>query len=118
MSTTNYPIVFETEESGAVSAYVPGLPVYAAAETRRAAERAIQTVLAAYLDEHPHKTVTTVVRVARVRRYLRKPLSLSIVGPAALLASVSTTRKAKASRVNGRAGGRPAASPRSGRRRS
>jgi hypothetical protein len=29
--TMLYPIVLETEESGAVSAYVPGLPVYAAA---------------------------------------------------------------------------------------
>ena len=29
--TTYYPIVIETEASGAVSAYVPGLPVYAAA---------------------------------------------------------------------------------------
>ena len=33
--TMLYPIVLETEESGAVSAYVPGLPVYAAAETPR-----------------------------------------------------------------------------------
>src|SRR5262245_54598263 len=31
--TMLYPIVLETEESGAVSAYVPGLPVYAAAYT-------------------------------------------------------------------------------------
>jgi len=38
--TILYPIVLETEESGAVSAYVPGLPVYAAAETHAKAERA------------------------------------------------------------------------------
>jgi hypothetical protein len=31
--TMLHPIVVETEESGTVSAYVPGLPVYAAAET-------------------------------------------------------------------------------------
>ena len=31
--TQLYPIVLETEDSGAVSAYVPGLPVYAAADT-------------------------------------------------------------------------------------
>ena len=36
--TMLYPIVLETEESGAVSAYVPGLPVYAAAETQAKAE--------------------------------------------------------------------------------
>jgi hypothetical protein len=42
--TMLYPIVLETEESGAVSAYVPGLPVYAAAETaRRRRERASAT---------------------------------------------------------------------------
>ena len=43
--TLLYPIVLETEASGAVSAYVPGLPVYAAAETHAKAERAIRTVL-------------------------------------------------------------------------
>ena len=31
--TVHYPIVLETEASGAVSAYVPGLPVYAAADS-------------------------------------------------------------------------------------
>jgi hypothetical protein len=31
--TVLYPIVLESEANGAVSAYVPGLPVYAAAET-------------------------------------------------------------------------------------
>ena len=33
--TVLYPIVLETEENGAVSAYVPGLPVYAAADLTR-----------------------------------------------------------------------------------
>ena len=33
--TMLYPIVLETEDNGAVSAYVPGLPVYAAADTPR-----------------------------------------------------------------------------------
>ena len=37
--TILYPIVLETEDSGAVSAYVPGLPVYAAAETLAKAAR-------------------------------------------------------------------------------
>ena len=36
--TTYYPIVLETETSGVVSAYAPGLPVYAAAETHKQAE--------------------------------------------------------------------------------
>jgi len=37
--TILYPIVLETEDSGAVSAYVSGLPVYAAAETHAKAAR-------------------------------------------------------------------------------
>ena len=36
--TTYYPIVLETETNGAVSAYVPGPPIYAAADTRAKAE--------------------------------------------------------------------------------
>ena len=51
--TTYYPIVIETETSGAVSAYVPGLPVYAAANTRAKAEQEIRASLAAYLGAHP-----------------------------------------------------------------
>ena len=50
--TVLYPIVLETEASGAVSAYVPGLPVYAAADTPAKAERAIRDVLTAYLEAH------------------------------------------------------------------
>ncbi|MGE3178138.1 MAG: type II toxin-antitoxin system HicB family antitoxin [Vicinamibacterales bacterium] len=47
-----YPIVLEAAESGAVSAYVPGLPVYAAAETHAQAERAIRGVMTEYLKAH------------------------------------------------------------------
>jgi hypothetical protein len=64
--TMLYPIVLETEESGAVSAYVPGLPVYAAA------------------DSH-----------------------VSVVGVAALVGAQRSEAKARASRANGRLGGRP-----------
>ena len=54
--TLLYPIVLETEDSGAVSAYVPGLPVYAAAATHAKAERAIGAVL----TEYPERTSGTV----------------------------------------------------------
>ena len=64
--TAYYPIVIETETSGAVSAYVPGLPVYAAADSRAKAERAIRETLAAYLDAHPTTSPTAQIRVARV----------------------------------------------------
>ena len=66
--TMLYPIVLETEDSGAVSAYVPGLPVYAAAETHAKAERAIRRVLTAYLNAHPASRPDARVRVARCLR--------------------------------------------------
>lgn len=65
--TRHYPIVVEKEESGAVSAYVPGLPIYAAADTRAKAERAIRNVLTAYLAAHPRTRSNAQVRVARER---------------------------------------------------
>jgi hypothetical protein len=43
--TTRYPIVFESERTGAVSAYVPDLPLYAAANTAEEAEREIRELL-------------------------------------------------------------------------
>jgi hypothetical protein len=62
--TLLYPIVLETEDSGAVSAYVPGLPLYAAAETHAKAERAIRGVLTDYLNAHPASRPDARVRVA------------------------------------------------------
>lgn len=103
--TQLYPIVLETEDSGAVSAYVPGLPVYAAADSHAKAERAIRTVLAAYLDAHPDSRPEARVRVARVSD--RGKARISVVGPAALLGAKSSAAKARASRANGRLGGRP-----------
>ena len=44
---------------------MPGLPVYAAADTHAKAERAIRMVLAAYLDAHPDSRPEARVRVAR-----------------------------------------------------
>ena len=63
--TVLYPIVLETENSGAVSAYVPGLPVYAAGDSHAKAERAIRAVLTAYLQAHPDSRPDVRVRVAR-----------------------------------------------------
>ena len=37
--TIRYPVVLETEANGVVSAYVPRLPVYAAADTGEARTR-------------------------------------------------------------------------------
>ena len=100
--TVHYPIVLETEASGAVSAYVPGLPVYAAAESHTKAERAIRAVLTAYLEAHPGSRSDAQVRVARVAD--RK---VYIVSVAALLGTGRSAAKARTSRANGRLGGRP-----------
>ena len=110
--TMLYPIVLETEDSGAVSAYVPGLPVYGAADSHAKAERAIRGVLAAYLEAHPESRPEAQVRVARVSK--RGRTSISVVGVAALVGSTRSAAKAHASRANGRLGGRPRKSGTSG----
>ena len=103
--TMLYPIVLETEESGAVSAYVPGLPVYAAAATHAKAERAIRSILTEYLRAHPDTQPDARVRVARFSR--KGQPRVDIVGVAALVGAHRSTTKAQASRANGRFGGRP-----------
>ena len=105
--TAYYPIVMETEASGALSAYVPGLPVYAAADTRAKLERAIRETLAAYLDAHPSTSPTARVRVARVSSKESSPHVATLVGVGALLGTGRSVHKARASRANGRLGGRP-----------
>ena len=110
--TTRYPIVFEAEESGAVSAYVPGLPVYAAADTADEAEAAVRELLALYVDDRQARGLElpepqTGVKVARVTTS-RGRSKVVIVGPAALLGHQRSARKAAAARRNGRRGGRPA----------
>ncbi len=105
--TMLYPIVLEIEESGAVSAYVPGLPVYAAAETHAKAERAIRGVLTEYLNSHPASRPDARVRVARFSDSGKR--KVDIVGVAALVGARRSATKARASRTNGRLGGRPRA---------
>ena len=103
--TVHYPIVFETEASGAVSAYVPGLPVYAAADSQSKAERAIRAVLTAYLETHPDSRSDARIGVARFSD--RPKTTVDIVDVAALVGARRSASKASASRANGRLGGRP-----------
>ena len=105
MTGQHFPIVFEREVSGAISAYVPGLPVYAAADTHRKAEQAIGSLLTAYLKAHPDSRPDVQVRVARVTK--RTPSRVDIIGVAALVGARRSPSKARASRTNGRLGGRP-----------
>jgi predicted RNase H-like HicB family nuclease len=114
--TLLYPIVLETEDNGAVSAYVPGFPVYAAAETSAKAERAIRDVLTAYLEAHPTSRPGARVRVARVSD--KGKAKVDIVGVAALIGAQRSATKARASRSNGRLGGRPRKTAAATRRRA
>ena len=110
-----FPIVLDTEESGAISAFVPGLPIYAAADTQAAAKRAIRDLLRAYLDAHPETRPSAEVSVAQVspakssatRLQTRRPRVVTLRGVGALLGSVTSPARAMASRENGRLGGRP-----------
>ena len=103
--TLLYPIVLEAEDNGATSAYVPGLPVYAAADSAAKAERAIRAVLTAYLKAHPDTRPGARVRVARFSD--KGKTKVDIVGVAALVGAQRSATKARASRANGRLGGRP-----------
>jgi len=114
--TMLYPIVLETEDSGAVSAYVPGLPVYASAETHAKAERAIRAVLTEYLNVHPASRPDARVRVARFSDTGKR--KVDIVGVAALVGAHRSARKSRASRSNGRLGGRPRTAATAAQRRT
>jgi len=102
---TNYfPIAIDHEESGAWSAYVIGLPVYAAADTRREAKYWILKTLKAYLKAHPEqKSPEVTVQVARVKSGKR----MAMLSAAALVGASTSPAKARSSRKNGRLGGRP-----------
>jgi predicted RNase H-like HicB family nuclease len=115
---TRYPIVFEAEESGAIGASVPGLSIYAAGDTAGEAEQAVRELLALYVDDRHARGLAlpepqTGVKVARVTTVHGRS-TVSILSPAALLGRQRSAKKAAAARRNGRRGGRPSATHRTG----
>lgn len=108
------PIILETEASGAVGAYVPGRPVYAAAATYRKAEQAMCRVLIAYLEAHPRAEHGTQIRLARVpltaKAHQARP-KVRIVSVGALLGSRRSRFKTRAARAGRRGEHRRKAQP-------
>ena len=105
---TNYfPVVIEQESNGTFSAWVAGLSgVYAAADTRAAAKRAIRDALAAHLE-----TLKALGKPAKSKADLfmlrERNEHVTFTGLGALLGRKTSLAKARAARVNGRKGGRP-----------
>ena len=102
-----FPAVIEQESNGTWSAWVPGLPgVYAAANTRARAKSAIRGALASHIEAQQHLGQSAKPKAELlVLRYSGKRLDFAGIG--ALMGRSRSVVKARASRLNGRKGGRP-----------
>ena len=109
---THYTVVVEQESNGTFSAWVPGLRgVYAAADSKAEAKRAIREALKAHLEalastgRVPEPQASVLVLRYDATEVGRK--AWKFVGLGALLGRATSALKAQASRRNGRLGGRP-----------
>jgi predicted RNase H-like HicB family nuclease len=107
-----YTVVFQHEDNGTVSAYMPDLPgVYASGDTLAGARRGIREALEGYLRAMrtrgwrvpARRAEVTVARVDVGAEGER----VSLVGVGALLGRRTSSAKAATSRANGARGGRP-----------
>jgi predicted RNase H-like HicB family nuclease len=106
--TKYFPVVIEQETNGTFSAWVAGLPgVYAAADDRATAKRAIREALEAHLEalEELGKSPTPKADLLVLRSGVGK--TLRFTGISALMGHRTSPAKAKAARLNGLRGGRP-----------
>ena len=106
-----FPVVIEEESNGTFSAWVAGLPgVYAAAETRAKTKSAIREAAVAHLQalKRLGKSVKPRGDVLLLKGDLgRAHPNLQFTGIASMLGRKKSMAKARASRLNGRKGGRP-----------
>ncbi|MEO7193037.1 MAG: hypothetical protein ABI051_18470 [Vicinamibacterales bacterium] len=98
-----FPIVFEQEPNGVHTAYVPGLLIYAAADTKAAVRKAIAESLQVYLEADPDARSKAEVLMARTDEKSK----VSFVGAGANLGRRTSQKKKAASQRNGQLGGRP-----------
>ena len=106
--TRYFPVVIEQETNGSFSAWVAGLPgVYAAADDRATAKRAIRGAVEAHLKalEELGQTPNPKAALFVLRSGTGKRLSFAGIG--ALMGHRTSIAKARAARVNGLRGGRP-----------